>query len=134
MTKALPKSGIRYVHLPSLGGLRHARKDSTNTGWQNASFRGFADYMQTAGFEQGLSQLDERRRKRRVCIMCSEAVWWRCHRRMIADALVARGIPVRHIMTPTSAKPHELTPFAVVRRRGRSAPIISYPGEKLASA
>jgi uncharacterized protein (DUF488 family) len=127
MTKALPKAGIRYVQLPSLGGLRHARKDSTNTGWQNASFRGFADYMQTAGFEKGLAQLDERRRKRRTCIMCSEAVWWRCHRRMIADAEVARGIPVRHIMTRTSAKPHEMTEFAVIRRRGGKAPVITYP-------
>jgi uncharacterized protein (DUF488 family) len=84
--------------------------------------------MQTDGFERGLAQLDERRRKRRVCIMCSEAVWWRCHRRMIADAMVARGIPVRHIMTMTSAKPHELTAFAVVKRRGRrGAPLITYP-------
>ena len=123
----LAKEGIDYVHLASLGGLRHVKKDSLNTGWRNASFRGYADYMQTAEFVVGLKALDECRRGRRVCIMCSEAVWWRCHRRMIADAMEARGVPVRHIMSEKSAKRHEMTAFAVVeRRRGRS-PMITYP-------
>src|SRR5438445_3429472 len=83
MAGALAKAGIRYVHLAALGGLRQARKDSPNTGWRNASFRGYADYMQTDEFEAGVRELDELRRGRRTCVMCSEAVWWRCHRRMI---------------------------------------------------
>ena len=127
MKITLPKAGIAYVHLPALGGLRHSKKDSLNTAWRNASFRGYADYMQTEDFEKGLKSLNNRRRKKRVCIMCSEAVWWRCHRRMIADAEVACGIPVKHIMTPTTATPHELTEFAKVKkRRGRTA-LITYP-------
>ena len=83
MAAKLPKVGIRYVHLPALGGLRHSAKGSINTGWQNASFRGFADYMQTEGFEAGLTKLIELRKRMRVCVMCSEAVWWRCHRRRL---------------------------------------------------
>jgi uncharacterized protein (DUF488 family) len=127
MQKALPAAGIAYVHMAKLGGLRHAKKDSPNTGWRNASFRGYADYMQTEDFEKGLAELNQQRKKRRVCIMCSEAVWWRCHRRMIADAETARGIPVKHVMSRTVAKPHELTEFAVVRKRRGREPVISYP-------
>jgi uncharacterized protein (DUF488 family) len=127
MGPALGKAGIDYLHLASLGGLRHPKKDSKNAGWRNASFRGFADYMQTPDFEAGLAELRKVGSKRRVCIMCAEAVWWRCHRRMIADALVARGVPVRHIMTMSSAKEHEVTPFAVVKRRGRKPPLITFP-------
>jgi len=127
MAKALPKAGIGYVHLPALGGLRHARKDSTNTGWRNASFRGYADYMRTPEFEAGLDELNALRKRRRTCVMCSEAVWWRCHRRMIADAEVARGIPVRHVMSATAAKAHEMTAFAVVTKRRGRAPVIRYP-------
>jgi uncharacterized protein (DUF488 family) len=130
MALALPKAGIAYEHMPALGGLRRAKKDSVNTGWRNASFRGYADYMQTGEFEAGLAELNELRKKRRTCVMCSEAVWWRCHRRMIADAEAARGIPVRHIMSATMAKGHEMTGFAKVRKgRGRGkAPVVTYPG------
>ena len=127
MARALPAAGIKYVHLKSLGGLRHAKKDSLNAGWQNASFRGYADYMQSPEFEQGLTELNALRRNERVCVMCSEAVWWRCHRRMIADAEVARGIPVKHLMSATTAKPHELTSFANVKRRRGHHAIITYP-------
>jgi uncharacterized protein (DUF488 family) len=127
MEKAVPKLGIRYVHLPALGGFRHARKDSANAGWRNARFRGYADYMQTAAFEKGLKELNERRTKRRACVMCSEAVWWRCHRRMIADAEVARGIPVKHVMSVTVAKRHEMAEFAVVKKRPGQTPVITYP-------
>lgn len=129
MERALPRAGIAYLLVPELGGLRHARKDSPNGGWQNASFRGYADYMQTPAFQEGLRVLNARRKARRVSVMCSEAVWWRCHRRMIADAEIARGIPVKHIMSPTTATPHELTEFAVVTRpRGRAGPpVITYP-------
>ena len=127
MLKSLPKAGIDYVHLPALGGLRHTTKASPNTAWRNASFRGYADYMQTPAFQAGLKQLNGLRRKSRTCIMCSEAVWWRCHRRMIADAEVARGIPVKHILSKTSARPHEVTDFAVLRKRRGRIPVITYP-------
>jgi uncharacterized protein (DUF488 family) len=103
---------IDYLHMPELGGLRHARKDSTNTAWRNASFRGFADYMETPEFEQGLDRLVEEAQTRRVAIMCAEAVPWRCHRSMIADALVARGLEVLEISSATRAQPHKMTPFA----------------------
>lgn len=128
MARALPKVGIAYAHVPALGGLRRPRKESVNTGWRNARFRAYADAMQTAEFEKGIRELNERRKQRRVCVMCSEALWWRCHRRMIADAEVARGIPVKHIMGATSATPHELTAFAVVKKRsGRAGgPVITY--------
>jgi uncharacterized protein (DUF488 family) len=129
MGAALRREGIKYVHVAALGGLRHAKKDSSNDGWRNASFRGYADYMQTEAFAAGLDRLNRLRRGRRVCVMCSEAVWWRCHRRMIADAEAAAGVPVRHIMSRSSAKPHELTEFArVEKKRGKRA-VVRYPGE-----
>jgi uncharacterized protein (DUF488 family) len=128
MAVKLPEVGIAYVHLGALGGLRRAGKDSINTGWENTSFRGYADYMQTAEFAEGLRELNELRKARRTCVMCSEAVWWRCHRRMIADAEVARGIPVKHIMSARVAKGHEMTKFAVVERRRGRGPLITYPG------
>jgi uncharacterized protein (DUF488 family) len=103
---------IGYVHLPGLGGLRRPRPDSPNTGWRNQSFRGYADYMQTAEFEQSLAQLIDRAAQRRVAIMCAEAVPWRCHRSLIADALVVRGIAVEHIMSETRRDKHQLKPGA----------------------
>jgi uncharacterized protein (DUF488 family) len=127
MEKALPKVGIQYLHIAELGGLRHSRKDSINKGWRNASFRGYADYMQTQDFQKGLAELNDRRKKARVCIMCSEVVWWRCHRRMIADAETARGIPVKHLMSERTATRHELTEFAMVKKRRGHAPVILYP-------
>ena len=133
MEGRLAKSGIAYVHIAELGGLRHAKKDSPNSGWRNASFRGYADYMQTPEFAQGLKKLEERRRRHRVCIMCAEAVWWRCHRRMIADAEVARGIPVQHIMSETVVKSHELTEFAVVKKKRGRPPLVTYPGAAVKS-
>jgi uncharacterized protein (DUF488 family) len=129
MAVKLPEAGIGYVHLAALGGLRRAGRDSVNGGWENASFRGYADYMQTVEFEVGLRELNAMRRRARTCVMGSEAVWWRCHRRMIADAEVARGIPVKHIMSATVAKGHEMTGFAVVKKKGRGrGPVITYPG------
>jgi len=120
---SLEKDGIQYVHLPGLGGLRHARKDSINTGWKNASFRGYADYMQTAAFHESLAKLIEIAAAGPTVIMCAEAVPWRCHRSLIADALTARGIQVEHILSATSCKPHTYTPFA--RVEGDS---VTYPG------
>jgi len=132
MGKLLPESAIEYLHLPKLGGLRHSRKASANEGWQNSRFRAYADYMQTTEFDEGLKELNRRRKKRRVCVMCSEAVWWRCHRRMIADAEVARGIPVKHVMSEKVAKRHELTEFAVVKKKNGRTPVITYPGPRSA--
>ena len=108
----LHAAGIEYVHSEGLGGLRHARRYSVNTGWRNLSFRGFADYMQTPEFAAALDQLIGISRARRTAIMCSEAVPWRCHRSLIADALAVRGIAVEHIMPAACGRPHALTPFA----------------------
>ena len=112
---SLRASGIGYVHLAGLGGLRHAKKDSLNAGWENASFRGFADYMQTVEFEESLLKLIESAGNKKTAIMCAEAVPWRCHRSLIADALLVREITVLDIMSRTSLKPHSLTPWAEVR-------------------
>lgn len=111
---ALTAAGIDYVPMPQLGGLRHARKDSRNTGWRNASFRGYADYMQTPAFAEALDELVHMSRSNRVAIMCAEAVPWRCHRSLVADALVARGIPVVEILSEKGHRMHALTPFAKV--------------------
>ena len=125
----LAQHGITYTHMPGLGGLRHARKDSINTGWKNASFRGYADYMQTSAFAESLARLIDLAAASPTAIMCAEAVPWRCHRSLIADALAARGIPVEHIFSATSRKPHTYTPFA--RVEGAS---VTYPGLPLAEA
>ena len=129
MEKSLPKTAMKYVHLPGLGGFRRPTEDPVNAGWENARFRAYADYMRTKEFEEGLEALNDLREKQRVCVMCSEAVWWRCHRRMIADAEVARGIPVKHVMSVKVARPHELTEFAVVKKRIGQTPVITYPLE-----
>jgi uncharacterized protein (DUF488 family) len=121
---ALGAAGLGYRHLPGLGGLRRERPDSPNRGWRNPSFRAYADYMLTADFERELDDLVALSRAQPVAIMCAEAVWWRCHRSLIADALVARGEPVLHIMTAEHAEPHRLREFARVEN-GR----VSYPGE-----
>lgn len=105
---------LEYVHVKALGGLRHARKDSPNTGWRNGGFRGYADYMQTEAFQDALETLIHMRRQRRVAIMCAEAVPWRCHRSLVADALSVRGVPVVEILSESSYRMHKLTPFAQV--------------------
>lgn len=106
---------IGYLHMSELGGLRRARKDSPNTVWENASFRGYADYMETEQFREGVDRLLEIATAKRLAVMCSEAVWWRCHRSMIADELVARGISVEHIMGQGKLAAHKLRAFAHVR-------------------
>jgi uncharacterized protein (DUF488 family) len=105
---------LEYVHIQALGGLRHARKDSPNTGWRNASFRGYADYMQTSAFQDALEALIHMSREKRIAIMCAEAVPWRCHRSLVADALGVRGVPVVEILSESSYRMHQLTPFAQV--------------------
>lgn len=112
LEKSLLASGIGYTHLAGLGGLRHAKKDSINQGWVNASFRGFADYMRTNEFEEGLKTLLELAQRHTTAIMCAEAVPWRCHRSLIGDALLVRGITVMDIIGKSPAKTHSLTPFA----------------------
>lgn len=110
----LPAQEISYRHLKELGGLRHSRADSPNTGWRNASFRGFADYMQTPVFEAAIMNLLQLATQRTVALMCAEAVPWRCHRSLIADALVVRGIDVTDIFDRNHARPHTLNSLARV--------------------
>jgi uncharacterized protein (DUF488 family) len=111
---ALGEAGIAYAPIKTLGGRRHSRKGSINMGWRNASFRGYADYMATEGFAEGLEELTEIARKRKTAIMCAEAVPWRCHRSLIADAMMLRGWEVLEIMSAQAARPHKLTPFLKV--------------------
>ena len=106
---SLQVAGIEYLHMKSLGGLRKPKPDSINTGWKNASFRGYADYMQTHEFDAALEHLIKLAREKRTTIMCAEAVPWRCHRSLVADALTARGIPVEHIMSEKRRDLHRLT-------------------------
>jgi len=110
----LKATGTEYLSMPGLGGLRHARPDSKNVGWHNASFRGFADYMGTPEFENHLDELIKLAQQKRIALMCAEALPWRCHRSLIADALEVRGIKVVHILSSTQFEPHRMTPFAKV--------------------
>jgi hypothetical protein len=137
LSKKLRAARIGYVHLRKLGGLRHARRDSPNMGWRNASFRGFADYMQTSDFEVGLHRLLKLAGQKRSAIMCAEAVPWRCHRSLIADALTVRGIRVDDIMSMKRSQVHSLTRFARVQghritypadnRSGGRVPLLRFP-------
>ncbi len=119
----LQKHGIEYVHLEGLGGLRHTTKSSVNTAWENASFRGFADYMQTPEFARAVEELVNLAKGKRVSLMCAEAVPWRCHRSLIGDALLVRDIEVEDIMNEKTSRPHVLTPWAKVEGTR-----ITYPG------
>lgn len=112
---ALRAAGIDYAWMPDLGGRRKARPDSRNTGWRVEAFRGYADYMETTEFETALAGLLELAGSRRTAIMCAEALWWQCHRRLIADALLARGYPVTHIESAAKASAHKLVPPAHLR-------------------
>ena len=120
---SLPENGVEYMHMPELGGLRKPRPDSVNGAWRNDSFRGYADYMQTDEFWRAVEQLRVLAAAKTTAIMCAEAVPWRCHRSLIADALTVQGVEVRHITGKTEPAAHRLTPFAVVLS-GR----ITYPG------
>jgi len=124
LPESLRSARIGYKHIPGLGGLRHALRDSPNMGWRNSSFRGFADYMLTEEFEKSLEKLIGLVRRKRICLMCAEAVPWRCHRSLIADALQVRGITVEHIMSKSQPQLHKLTPFARV-----DGTRITYPPE-----
>jgi uncharacterized protein (DUF488 family) len=124
LKSSLELAAIEYIHMKALGGLRRPSPDSINAGWKNASFRGYADYMQTAEFQAALADLIGLAEEKRTAIMCAEAVPWRCHRSLVADALVARGVPVEHIMSEARRNPHRLTAFA--KRTGFR---ITYPPE-----
>jgi len=115
---------IGYRHQKNLGGLRHTHVGSINMAWRNASFRGYADYMQTKEFEDGIKELIKIAHEKTVIIMCSEAVPWRCHRSLVGDALLVRGIDVEDIYSITSIKPHKLTPWAVVQGTTITYPVI----------
>ena len=123
LAQSLPAHGIAYEHFPGLGGLRKPRPDSPNTGWRHPSFRAYADHMASIEFRDTFDALLTFAQKFFTAVMCAESQWWQCHRQLIADALVARGIEVRHIMSPTRAPAHELTPFARV-----GGTQIQYPG------
>lgn len=124
LSKELEAHGIRYTHLPALGGFRKPRLDSANTAWRNESFRGYADYMQMPAFEAVLAELRALATQAPTAIMCAEAVPWRCHRSLIADAVVAHDVTVGHIISPTRCNLHILTPFARIEA-GR----VTYPGD-----
>ncbi len=122
---SLEESGIGYAHEADLGGHRKPRPDSPNTAWRVAAFRGYADHMATPAFRDALERLISRAHERSTAVMCAEAVPWRCHRQLLADALVARGIEVRHIFDAKRAEPHELQQAARVLEDGS----VVYPAE-----
>jgi hypothetical protein len=128
LPRSLKKAGLGYIHMPELGGLRYAKRDSINMGWRNASFRGYADYMQTPDFQKALEELIQLSSQDRIALMCAEAVPWLCHRSLIADALFVRGIRTEDIMSPNRLQVHTLTPFANVRGTA-----ITYPAEDSSS-
>ena len=113
LAESLTAHGISYEHFPELGGKRKSKLDSRNTAWRNASFRGYADYMETEQFQKGIERLLEVAAKAgSTAIMCAEAVWWRCHRSLIADYLKAHGVEVLHVLGANKAEPHPYTPAA----------------------
>jgi uncharacterized protein (DUF488 family) len=126
LAEALPAAGITYVHMPALGGLRARSKqvgEHVDAGWNEQSFRNYADYAQTAPFRAGLEQLLDMASRETCAIMCAEALWWRCHRRIVTDHVLARGVPVVHLFSDVKGEPASLTPFAVVGPGAR----VSYP-------
>lgn len=124
LAESLRQKGINYKHIKALGGRRHAHQDSVNLGWRNASFRGYADYMQTPEFNEAIDEAMRLAAKNRSVFMCAEAVPWRCHRSLVADALLVRGIEVLEIISGAPARPHKLTPFAIVEGMN-----LTYPKE-----
>jgi uncharacterized protein (DUF488 family) len=125
LSRELPARGVTYAHLPRLGGRRAPSSSSKNAGWRVSGFRGYADYMASADFETGLEELAALASSRTTAMMCAEALWWRCHRRLVSDALTVRGWEVVHVAATGRATTHELTPFAVIDAAG----IPTYPPE-----
>ena len=118
LARSLPDRGVAYAHLPHLGGWRRAEADSPNDAWRNLSFRGYADYAMSAEFADGLAELRGMAAERRTAMMCSEALWWRCHRRLVADRLLVAGDCVWHIGADGRVTAHQLTSFAIVEPDG----------------
>jgi uncharacterized protein (DUF488 family) len=134
LRKKLPRHGLDYVELPALGGRRRKRHDvppERNAGWTHRSFKNYADYAESAEFQAGLADLIELAGRRTCAIMCAEAVWWRCHRRIVADYLITRRVPVFHVFTPTKAERAKRTPFARLDRKSRT---LRYPREVTAAS
>jgi uncharacterized protein (DUF488 family) len=129
LSRALRGAGIRYTHLSGLGGLRHPRRNSANSGWRNAGFRGYADYMQTAAFRRSLERCIDLAKASQVVLMCAEAVPWRCHRSLVADALIVRGIAMSEITSGVRTRRHLLTPWAEVNRLQITYPDSAAAGE-----
>jgi len=129
LSAALRRVGISYLHMKALGGLRHPRADSINTAWRNAGFRGFADYMQTDDFAEGLGRLMKVAKTKRTAIMCAEAVPWRCHRSLIADALLAHGYQAEEIESLKRTRPHKVTPWARVQGAKITYPPVERTGQ-----
>ena len=127
LAASLPERGIAYSHHPDLGGFRRPRPDTPNDAWENEAFRGYADHAMSATFAAALADLRDLAAERPTAVMCAEAVWWRCHRRVISDRLVAAGDDVLHIASETRADPHSITEFAVVGADGQ----ITYPSPQL---
>lgn len=125
LNASLTAHHILYRPMPELGGLRHPRNDLPNGAWRNKSFRGYADYMQTRAFQDAIEDIIRMGQQERIALMCAEAVPWRCHRSLVADALVVRGIPVVEILSETSYRFHQLTPFAHVEGTA-----LTYPPEQ----
>ncbi len=123
LARNLPDRGVAYRHLPRLGGWRRAEADSPNGAWRNDSFRGYADYAMGSEFAEGLTQLRELAAAQPSAMMCSEALWWRCHRRLVADRLVVGGDTVCHISSDGHVSAHQLTSFATVGAYGQ----VTYP-------
>jgi uncharacterized protein (DUF488 family) len=124
LAPALGAAGVGYAQIAELGGLRKGRPDSQNLAWRNASFRAYADHMQTEAFERGLEELHALARPGPVAVMCAEAVPWRCHRSLLADALIARGAQVFQLLAPGKASPHRVTPFAHIE-----GATVTYPAQ-----
>ena len=114
LARSLPEHGVAYEHFPELGGWRRPRPDSPNGGWRIEAFRGYADHMASAEFAAGLERLEQLASRRPTAMMCAEALWWRCHRRLLSDALLARGCDILHLDARGATQPHRLTEFAVV--------------------
>ncbi len=125
LAQSLPAAGIAYRHAAALGGFRRPQPGSPNTAWRHPSFRGYADYMTSAEFAAALEELQREAHERATCVMCAEAQWWRCHRRLIADALVVRGWRVTHLGLGRIPNDHELTSFAIV-----DGDTITYPPDQ----
>jgi len=119
----LEAAGIVYRHIPALGGMRRPRADSVNTALREPAFRGYADHMQSPEFDEGIRALDAFARFAPTTVMCAEALWWQCHRRLLADALLVRGVIVQHILPGMPPKPHELSEFGRLHTTG-----VIYPG------